>query len=300
MPTKSVDATITPFDQYILEQFELYKKESFRLKSKVPLLNFQDLLQSLQIVEGKLGSLEHEVALDALQKGFKGFFSEVQSAIGQSWRNFWRYRQQAAALAKQEEVARVEAASQQQQIRKTISELEKEGDDPLIHDMRKSFEELAQLESINIEFSGAWHSMSWTGLWVDSKIFALYIQYIRARFRVFLQFHAFIFLLPILVFGIGYSLASKALISSIATISPGWFWVGPVALIASYAAKKYLIDKKIKNLQKRVETRLYKPLAKRLFLARNTALAIKTLRTGRRELSDEAYIDTSRATPPSE
>lgn len=51
---------------------------------------------------------------------------------------------------------------------------------------------------------------------------------------------------------------------------------------------RYLIDKKLKKIQKKVETRLYKPLAPRLFLARKTALATKTLRMGRRELKVEA------------
>lgn len=283
-----MNSSLNPFEQYVFKQIEHYKSESLRLRSKEPLGSFQQLLQSLQVVEGKLGGLEHEVALDALQNGFSSVRREMLVAAKQSWRNFWRYRQLANAHAKRERVAREESVRQQQEIRQTIAELKRDGDDPLIQEMTETLEQIAQLDPIDLEFSEPWRAMSWTGLWVDSKLFALYLQYIWARLRVFIQFHAFIFLLPILVVGIGYSIASKQVVSSIASLSPDWLWLGPATLIAAYAVKKYLIDKKLKKIQKKVETRLYKPLAPRLFLARNTALATKTLRMGRRELKVEA------------
>jgi hypothetical protein len=278
MPKQPKHATMNFFDKYIQEQFEHYKKEAHRLKSKEPLQNFFGLLQSFKIVNEKLGGLEHDVALNELQKSFDSLFREVLTAIKQFWRNFWSYRELAAIHAKQEQDAREDAIREQENLRRIIAELEKEDNGILNTEMRSTLEELLKIESINLEFSQAWRTMSWTGLWIDAKILALYFQYFRARSRVFFQFHAFIFLIPILILGIGYSFASKRLVSWVASLSPSDFWVAPATIVALYAIKKYFIDKKLKKLQKAVETRLYKPLAPRLLLARNTALATKTLR----------------------
>lgn len=277
-----------PYYKYLHKQIEHYKRESLRLGSKEPMQDFQALWQSLQVVHSKLGGLEHEVALAELQKGFSGVRTEILRATRQSWRNFWRLRKLAEGNAVRARTVQAEYAEHQKGVHKLIAELKAEEDDPLVKDMIETLEELVQPDALDLDFSEPWRDLSWTGLWVDSKQFALYLRYVWARARVFMQFHAFVFALPILVLGIGYSLVSKEFVLGVASVAPDWVWLGPSLLILSYAIKKYIIDKKLKKLQKTVETRLYKPLAWWLFIARNTVLSTKTLRMGRREARIEA------------
>ena len=274
-----------PYYKYLHEQIDHYKRESLRLGSKEPMQDFLALWQSLQVVQSKLGGLEHDVALAELQKGFSEVRKDILRATRRSWRNFWCLRKRAEGYEAQARTAQVEYVERQKNILKLIAELRAEEDYTFVKDMIATLEELAQLDKVGPDLSEPWRDLAWAGLWVDSKLLVLYLRYVWARARVFLQFHTFVFVLPILVLGIGYSLVSNELVIGIASLAPDWIWLGPSLLVTSYAIKKYIIDKKLKRIQKTIESSLYEPLAWWLFISRNTALARSTFRMGRRGAS---------------
>ena len=131
--------------------------------------------------------------------------------------------------------------------------------------------------AFNPEVSTAWKKMSWVQLWVDIKLLAIFVQYFIQRLVVFLLFHAFILLIPILVLGIGYSVASKLFIEYLVITSSGLPLPAFVLTLLAYILKRYYFDKKLKRLQVNFETKIYRPLSNRLLVTRTVSLQVRTL-----------------------
>ncbi|MDG5974263.1 hypothetical protein H010_03312 [Hydrogenophaga taeniospiralis CCUG 15921] len=274
-------SSCNPLERYIHEQIEHFGQESKRLGSSEPLKKFKSITDAFLKVQQCLGTLQHEVALDVLKKEFALVRRDIVLSVKWSWKDFWRYRTLATQSAKWERDRRQVDEIHQRELAASIARLRVDKS-PLAVAAEDIYGELLDLEAISLDMSPVWRGMSWAGLWVDSKIFAIYAQYLRARVRVFLQFHSFIFLVPILVLGIGYSAISKGAIEGLTATYSSLPWLGSVVLVGIYALKKYVIDKKLKAVQKKVEESLFRPLCARLMIVRTVVLQTQTWRGGRK------------------
>jgi hypothetical protein len=268
---------ISPFEQYLHDQIKPFKTESARLGREEPLRRYKAIFDAFALVQKDLGTLRHDVALDALKGQFKSVRHDIAAAVRHAWMEFWQFRSRASEDAKREREQRVAGEAHLRELAARLERLRAE-DSPLAEIAADVHETSVRLQEIKLDMPRVWRAMSWTHLWVEWELCKSYASYVVARFRVFLQFHLFIFLLPILVLGIGYSIVSKGMVEALASaaaLSPGY---GLIIVLAAYVFKKYVIDKHLKSLQKRVEDRLYRPLSFNLLVARTLALQLHTMR----------------------
>lgn len=81
---------------------------------------------------------------------------------------------------------------------------------------------------------------------------------------------------------IGYSFASKLAIG-----------LGPTRLVGVYAMKKYVIDKRLKAIQKRVEDKIFRSLCAKLSITRTLDLQVRMLRKDCKFIQADRYDLTS-------
>jgi hypothetical protein len=280
-------APSNPLEAYIHEQIRHFGDESKRLGTTESLVKFKSIIDAFLQIQRTIGTLQHDVALDLLKKEFAFVRQDILLSVKRFWTDFWWYRRLATQSARSERDRKKAEVAQMQAWATSIERLRADGS-PLAGAAEEAYRAALELDDISLDMSEGWRGMSWTGLWVDSKLLAIYTRYIRNRIRVFMQFHSFIFFVPILVLGIGYSFASKGAIEQLTSTFSSLPWLGPVALVALYALKKYVIDKKLKTVQKRVEERLFRPLSAQLMIARTVVLQTETLRKGRKQRAASA------------
>ena len=270
-------ASIHPLHTYIMSSLQYFSEESKRLKSKEPVEKFKLIVDAYIRIEEKLGQLDHDVALHTIKIEFKNVRRDIAERAKGALTQFLRYRSLASQQARDEQQRKVDSESYLREFREHIEQL-KAIDTALAGDTKDIYDSVVKLEALHFSFSSTWRALSWTGLWIDFQQFGIYVWYLVARTRVFIQFHAFIFLVPILIMGIGYSMFSEFAIRALLSARPPSLWLGPALVVGVYFVKKYFFDKKLKALQKTVEARLLLPLSQRLLLARTLALQVKTHR----------------------
>ena len=268
----------SPLETYIRDQTEHFTSESKRLRTKAPLVEWNSLLNAFAEVDQSIGTLRHDVGLDILKKQFKLAGHEAFASWRGMWTGFRKVRKEAAVLRKRERQNRKEAFAELQNLEVVVSKAQI-SDHSVSAAMQSVLQVCREASEADLEVSSLVKKFSWVRLWIDGRIFTIYLLYMLHRARVLFLFHAFIMLVPIIIFGIGYSAVAKSLFELLAKFGATLPWVITATLL-SYIIKKYYLDKKLKAVQKRFETRLLRPLNARLFLVRALALQIDTARRG--------------------
>jgi hypothetical protein len=274
----SMNQSVHPLEAYCVQQLEHFSNESKRLGTTAPMTDWKTLFDAFTEVNQSLGTLRHEVALDTLKKQFAKARQETASSFGRAWSDFTETRKRAAEMRKKERDSKAEARSLLKDLESKVRN-SPVGDQAYDEAMQSTLDMIRKASKTDFSVSPLYKKWSWIGLWMDAKILAIYLLYLFHRGRVLFLFHCFILLVPILVFGIIYSLVSKSLVDLLAQLgtSAGWLFG---ATFLSYIFKKYYMDKKLKALQKKVETKLLKPLNVRLFIVRTLALQLDISRRG--------------------
>ena len=268
------------FETYILRQIDHFAEESRRLGTTAPLKEYKKIMDAFITVDKTIGTLQHEVALNTVRGQLKLAMREIRASVIETWRDFWHHRRRAFEFQKEE-------TSNKQETEKHINWMEESlAPNRLIGDPFFKQDELylaavRKYAVINLDLSFLSRQASWTQLWVDSKTLSIYFLYMRHRFRMFLFFHAYIFIVPVLLMGFGYSIVSKSIINLLTTYLATLPWIACSLILLPYMLKRYYFDKKLKKLQVRVEMRLIRPLSVRLLIARTLSLQIRTNRQGR-------------------
>lgn len=223
-----------------------------------------------------MGTLQHEVALDTFNRQFKLAMRETRASFIETWCDFWRHRYRASEWQKKEKCNKQELQEHINLNEEWLAQCRLENDQFL--KVNESYlAAVKKYAEIDFDVSPLFRQASWTQLWVDSKAHSLYFRYMFHRLRMFLTFHAFIFIGPILLMGVGYSIVSKSIINLLATYLEAMPWVALI-FILPYILKRYFFDKKLKKMQMRLEVRLIRPLNLRIFFARILSLQIRTNR----------------------
>jgi len=263
-------------ESYVHESLQYFAQESKKRGDKKSLDEFKKITDAYLIIQENLGQLGHEIALNELKNEFKNVIKDICEGMRHAWKRFFHFRQ----LGRQE-AAKVRQRKKDDElflddIEKQISELPHNALG--VPNLKSLNESHRQLMEIDISVTEGYRLVSWSGAWVDAQLFGVYLWYIGARLAAFLQFHFFVFVVLILMAGITYSKASTAAISFVSAMSPSTLWLGSTLLLCFYTFKKYFLDKKLKKLQKIVETKLYRPLSVRILITRTLALQVKMLR----------------------
>ena len=138
--------------------------------------------------------------------------------------------------------------------------------------------------------SSVWRKVSWVQLRVNGELLKVYLLYMIHRLRVFLTHQGFIFVVYILVLGIGYSAAFKLLGGYVTNRQWGPpLLTGIVVTLLPVVLKKYYLDKKVKRRQSKLETKLFLPLSARILVARTLSLVVRTIWQGRRKPGHDIF-----------
>ena len=136
----------------------------------------------------------------------------------------------------------------------------KDDDRALNESLERALQSFRELARVKVSMSDSYYKLSWFTLLINLRLLRVYAHYLLNRTSVFLAFHAFVFLVPIAILGVGYSALSKYLIDYIALLGSQTPWIVAALTVGAYAIKKYILDKKLKRLQVSFETSLYKRL----------------------------------------
>lgn len=273
-----------PISSYIKENMEYFAGESKRLLDKGVLVEYWTLASRFLDVEQKLGTRDHEAALNMLAEDFVRARSAVLRDWSETWRSFFRWRSE---IKRQDRMRH----QSQEELKKILADMEGLA---LKNDASRSgavAELNAHLESVMAiarESIGA-PSNNFSGLprailLMDLRAFSIYLRYLLARCIFLLLRHSFIIFILVFVCGTLYS-KGVAMLAEFAAQHVNTL-AGKVALVVFVAAiaKRYLIDPWLKRLQIKIESRWLSKLALKLHFALVLEL---TSRTARRQPAEE-------------
>lgn len=270
-PTDVDEISHDPVTQLILDQIDYFGDLAVQRGDEGPLSAFKEITDAFQEIDRCLGTLEHEVALDQLKRGLRSLRGQSASGIKRTWLGFWRVRQRAKEIRVQESVRSARMSAQLENLERSVAAA-KDDDRALNESMERALHSFRELARVKVSMSDSYYKLSWFTLLVNLRLLRVYAQYLLNRTSVFLAFHAFVFLVPIAILGIGYSALSKYLIDYIALLASQTTWIVAALTVGAYAIKKYILDKKLKRLQVSFETSLYRRLNVSLLVARTLAL----------------------------
>lgn len=260
-----------PITQLILDQIDYFGDVAIQRGHKGPISAFKEITDAFQVIDRCLGTLEHEVALDELKRGLRSLRGQAASGIKRTWLGFWRVRRRAEEIRLQESVRSATISAELEKLERSVAAA-KDDDRVLNESMERALQSFRELAPVRVSMSNSYYKLSWFTLLVNLRLLRIYAKYLINRTSVFLAFHAFVFLVPIAILGIGYSALSKYFIDYIALLSSQTPWIVVAFTVGAYAIKKYLLDKKLKKIQISFETSLYRKLNVSLLVARTLAL----------------------------
>ena len=264
-----------PIQKYILECIEIFSTECKRLKDKQPLIEYKALIDTLQLTVLKLGGLEHEVALAALDKEFKAASCESREAWSGIWKKFHSHRILARTLDTEHQAFKRDGDRLLADMKKSYGEL---GDEfpELKESFHRCIDEAKAVTNKDLNLSDMWRSGSWQLLFIDLYAFTVFLRYHFAKVTFFLFRHSFIALTSFIIFGFGMTFLVRGTSTVLSELHPQWPWIGAAVAFFGYWIKKYYIDPKIRKLQIKLEARRLRLLAFHVHLARSMALYSRT------------------------
>jgi len=262
--------------RFATDRLEHFTREAIRLRDRSPLLEYKSLLDMLSLIETKLGTIEHEFALAKLSVEFKFASSEASESWRQVWREFRELRERVGIAAKSMTEGEEETTKRLSELETSYSETKAE-DHELRASIRSVIEAVGQATEAERVMNKDWGRFRWLTLRASLWNLSVYVRYYLTKAWFFVFRHAVIFLGCILIFGIGYSMASKTIAEYLSALFPRW-WVAPALGVVGYMVKKYYVDPKFRTWQIKVEARRLKLLAVQLHFARTLALTSRTAR----------------------
>jgi len=164
-----------PFVQFISEQIDYFANESIRLQDESILVAHKELTDSFFSIEQKLGTVEHEVALDDLSNQYSKAGPEVAEAWREIWRRFNRQRKKASAFERK-------CGSHISDVKSGIRAFE----ESLLNHTSEDGEVTQLLRDALFAMKGAtrsgkliskkWWIFPWLFLWVDLHIYTAYVR----------------------------------------------------------------------------------------------------------------------------
>jgi hypothetical protein len=268
---KATDSSLTAFITTYINHFA---SEARRLHDKAPLLEYKSLVDNLELVVKRLGTLEHAVAVAAVSKEYKHATREAAQAWSEIWSDFFANRRTAIELERNfgddAHIREVESA-----IRKLEISSADEGDEELTRAFRSLLTTYKEVEAARLPLSKGWRRFPWLMLRSNLQVYAVYLQYLAARILVWLMHHGFIILIPIVIFGFLFSFLESLIKESTAWLTGSWLAV-VLVLLGLYVFKTYYIDRKIEGWQVKFEARWLRSIALKIFFARTLALLSRT------------------------
>lgn len=250
--------------------------EGKRLRDTKPLEEYKALVDTFFFVGQRLGTIEHESALQRLDEEFGLAWNEGRSVWNMIWKEFYEQRRKAIETEKEFKSGDKESAKLLADLEKTYAEMNHNTEELRVS-MRAALDAAQAAEVVGEKLSTGWRKGPWLLLWVNLSIYSVFVRYFIARTGFFLFRHTFIFIVSILVLGIAYSNVTGYLVQSTASIASQWPWLAAVLTILFYALKKYYLDAKMKKFQIALETKRLKPLAFHIHIIRTLALAFRTV-----------------------
>lgn len=268
-----------PITKFMLERIEDFSAECKRLRDKSPLIEYKALIDRFRLIVTKLGGLEHEVALAALNEEFRAASCESRDAWRGIWRKFREHRQRARILDEEYKARQREGAQLLADLEKSCEKLNDDFPEQNVS-FRSCIDAAKAADDLDLNMGSMWRSGSWQFLLIDLYAFSVYVRYHFAKATFFLFRHSFIAVTSIVIFGFGMSFVMRGTSNTLSELHPQWPWLGAAVAVFGYWMKKYYIDPKIRKLQTKLETRRLSPLAFHLHLARTMALYSRTASRG--------------------
>jgi hypothetical protein len=248
-----------PLADYIVQQIDRFAEEAERLGDSRPLVDYKALVDTLFLIQTKLGTLEHEVALAKLSSEIKLANAESADAWRQMWRTFKNQRKKASQTKRWFEEHNQEAEATLAALEKSFSEMTSENED-LRQSMRAAIDAIHGAHRVARQFESGWGQQPWLFLQVELHIYLLNVRYLIANLLFFLFKHGFILGISICLAGVTYSKVANLLVAQVVMIAPHWPWFAGALGFGVYMFKKYYVDPRVKKLQTRLETKRLRPL----------------------------------------
>lgn len=268
-----------PFEKFVTDRIKHFGEESKRLKDKQPLVEYKDLIDNFYFIHQKLGTLEHEVALDKVASEFRLAASESGDAFRRVWKDFKISLARADRIKSSMIDYDSKTAKYLVDLKKSYSELNDDDDKEFKETIKAVIDAEDKATQAAKNFDKGWNKIAWVMLYVNIRTYLMvYVRYGYAKAMFFVFRHSFIFITSILVFGILYSQVSKTGVDYLASIFPQWQWAIPIFAIGAVLFKKYIIDPRVKKLQVKLESNRLRKLAFHLHGVRTMTLVSKTVR----------------------
>lgn len=264
-----------PIVEYMLDRIEDFTEECKRLRDEGPLIEYVALTDTFRMIVMKLGGLEHEVALAALNDEFRAASHESRDAWRAIWRRFRELHERARSLDAAHKARQKRGAEHYAAMEKSYRQMTEKH--PKIKASFRRYLDATQAGA-KLDFNPGkiWRSGKWQVLLIDLHAFSVFFRYLIAKVAFIVFRHSFIVITSIALFGFGMAFVMRGTASTLSELYPQWPWIGVAIAAFGYWAKKYYIDPKIRKLQIELETRRLIPLAFQLHLARTMALYSRT------------------------
>lgn len=228
----------------------LFSEENKRLKDPSPLNKFKALYDNFFQIYNKLGTLEHEVALNLLKIEVRASRKDFWCAIKTTWGNFWRHKRMAKEMY--DSLNELDIAQREAQ-----KLLKVDQDNPQNYTFKKI---VAPFLFLSIEL----------------KAIFIYINYYSKLLLFFITKHVFIISTSIIVAGILYSEATESLSTKIDHLFKTNLPIGFIVVVISYFINHYYIGPKIKQKLVKLERKWLREISFHLLLVRSMALYHRT------------------------
>jgi len=276
MHSESIPATNNPLSDFLRDRISYFADESRRLRDKGVLLEYRTLYESMFSIRKKLGTVEHEVALDALQQEYNKAGPEAAQAWAEIWRDFRDQRARARDFERDASNLDREAQRHIRAIEDSVKDAE-EDDAEWAQSLRDVLATMKQADTSAKEFSrGLWIG-PWLILLANLQVYTVYVRYFMARLSFLLLRHGFIVVVLVLLFGIVYSKVAAGITAAVTALAPTESSIVAGSVVALYLLKRYYFDAKLKKLQVHLESRWLARVALHVHIVRTLALVSRTL-----------------------
>ncbi len=268
-----------PAQEFISGQMEHFFAEAKRLRDGTPLVEYKALIDMLALIQRQLGTIDHEGARARISAELKLAASEAVEFWRRTWREFWEQRRRTIEYERSVAAHNSAAKTGLSDLESSYAELR--GDDDFRgkfrQGMRSILDDMHHEVNKDVEI-GLSREIPWRMLQINMTIFNLYLRHFVASVSFFVLRHAFIFLWSILILGVAYGLATKALSDRVLGLFPQLWWIILPVVILPPLVKRYGFDPWVRKMQIRWELRRLRLLAFSLHVVRTFALGSRTHR----------------------
>lgn len=162
-----------PIVTYMLERIEDFTEECKRLRDEGPLIEYVALTDTFRLIVVKLGGLEHEVALAALNDEFRAASHESRDAWRAIWRRFRELHERARSHDAEHKARQKKGAELHAAMEKSYREMSDKHPE-MKAAFRSCLDATKAAAKLDLNPAKFWRSGKWQFLRIDLHAFSVF------------------------------------------------------------------------------------------------------------------------------